>query len=67
MKIRDALHEAAALLRTAGVNDARPDARALLSRTLARDHAYLVAHSDEEIEPAALALYRERIARRAAG
>jgi release factor glutamine methyltransferase len=67
MKIREALHEAAALLRAAGIADARPDARALLSHTLAREHAFLVAHSDEEIEPAALALYRERIARRAAG
>ena len=67
MKIRDALHEAAARLRAAAIADARPDARALLSHTLARDHAFLVAHSEEEIEPAALALYRERIARRAAG
>lgn len=67
MKIREALHEAAALLRAAEIADARPDARALLSHTLARDHAFLVAHSDEEIEPAALALYQQRIARRAAG
>jgi release factor glutamine methyltransferase len=67
MKIREALHEAAARLRAARIIDARPDARALLSHTLARDHAYLVAHSEEEIEPAALALYRACIARRAAG
>jgi release factor glutamine methyltransferase len=67
MKIREALHEAAALLRAAGIADARPDARALLSHTLARDHAFLVAHSEEEIAHDALALFRERIARRAAG
>jgi release factor glutamine methyltransferase len=67
MKIRDALHEAADLLRAAGIADARPDARALLSHTLARDHAFLVAHSEDEIDPAALALYRACIARRAAG
>jgi release factor glutamine methyltransferase len=67
MKIGEALHEAAARLRAAGIIDARPDARALLSYTLARDHAFLVAHSDEEVEPAALALYLERIARRATG
>jgi release factor glutamine methyltransferase len=67
MKIREALDEAAARLRAARIADARPDARALLSHTLARDHAYLVAHSDEEIEPAALALYRQHIARRATG
>jgi release factor glutamine methyltransferase len=66
-KIGEALHEAAARLRAAMVADARSDARTLLSYTLARDHAYLIAHSDEEIEPDALALYRERIARRATG
>jgi release factor glutamine methyltransferase len=67
MKIREALDEASARLRAAGIIDARPDARALLSHTLARDHAYLVAHSDEEITPDALALYRASIARRATG
>jgi release factor glutamine methyltransferase len=67
MKIREALHEAAARLRAAGIIDARPDARALLSHTLTREHAFLVAHSDEEIDPAALALYQQRVARRASG
>jgi len=68
MKIAGALNEAAALLRAAGIADnARPDARTLLSHTLARDHAFLIAHSDEEIDLAALALFRARIARRAAG
>ena len=66
-RIAEALREASAILRAAGVADARPDARALLSHTLARDHAFLIAHADEEIEPAVLALFRERIARRAAG
>src|SRR4028119_134874 len=66
-KIREALHEAAAHLRAAGIADARPDARALLSHTLARNHAFLVAHSEEEITPSALALFRERVARRARG
>jgi release factor glutamine methyltransferase len=67
LKIAAALHEAAARLRAAGIPDARPDARALLSHTLARDHAFLVTHSEAEIAPDALALFRERIARRAAG
>ncbi|HLL72905.1 MAG TPA: peptide chain release factor N(5)-glutamine methyltransferase [Pyrinomonadaceae bacterium] len=65
--IAEALTEAAALLRAAGIDDARPDARALLSDTLARDHAFLIAHSDAEIEPALYALYAARVARRAAG
>lgn len=67
LKIAQALHDAAALLRAAGIVDARPDARVLLTHTLACDHAFLIAHSEEEITPAALALFRERLARRAAG
>jgi release factor glutamine methyltransferase len=69
LKINAALNEAAARLRAAGVatSDARPDARTLLSHTLARDYAFLIAHSDEEISPAALALFRARVARRATG
>ncbi|HEX8422688.1 MAG TPA: peptide chain release factor N(5)-glutamine methyltransferase, partial [Pyrinomonadaceae bacterium] len=67
VRIREALHEAAAALRAAGIADARPDARALLAHTLARDHAFLVAHSEDEIDPAAHTLYQQRIAQRAAG
>ncbi|HEY0101828.1 MAG TPA: peptide chain release factor N(5)-glutamine methyltransferase [Pyrinomonadaceae bacterium] len=66
-KIGEALHEGIARLRAAAIADARPDARLLLSHTLMRDHAYLVAHSEEEIEPPALALFRALLARRAAG
>jgi release factor glutamine methyltransferase len=66
-KIAGALTEASAVLRAAGIVEARPDARALLSFTLARDHAFLIAHSDDELEPDALALFRERVGRRAAG
>ncbi|MDQ1613430.1 MAG: release factor glutamine methyltransferase [Pyrinomonadaceae bacterium] len=67
VKIAEALTEAAATLRAAGVADACPDARALLSHTLARGHAFLIAHSDDELEPHAHALFRERVTRRAAG
>jgi release factor glutamine methyltransferase len=67
LKIAQALREAAELLRAAGIADARPDARLLLSHTLACDHAFLIAHSEEEIAPEALALYRACLARRAAG
>ena len=65
--IREALTEASARLRAAGIADARPDARALLAHTLARDHAFLIAHSDDELELSALALFRARVGRRAAG
>jgi release factor glutamine methyltransferase len=68
LKIADALNEAAARLRAAGVaDDSRADARALLSHTLQRDHAFLITHSDEEMPPATLALFRACVARRAAG
>ncbi|HEX8129712.1 MAG TPA: peptide chain release factor N(5)-glutamine methyltransferase [Pyrinomonadaceae bacterium] len=67
MKIREALTEASAVLHAAGIADARPDARALLAHTLARDHAFLIAHSEDELDPSARALFRERISRRAAG
>lgn len=65
--IAEALRRASAALRAAGIPDARPDARTLLAHTLARDHAFLIAHSDDELEPHTLALFRERIARRATG
>jgi len=67
MKIREALTEASAALRAAGIGDARPDARALLADTLARDHAFLIAHSEDELDTDARALFQERIRRRAAG
>ncbi|MCA1566657.1 MAG: peptide chain release factor N(5)-glutamine methyltransferase [Acidobacteria bacterium] len=66
-KIAGALTEASAVLRAAGIIEARPHARTLLEHTLARDHAFLIAHSDDELEPSALALFRERVERRAAG
>jgi len=68
LKIAEALNESTALLHAAGITDnARPDARTLLSHTLQRDHAFLIAHSDEEIAPATLTLFRVLVARRAAG
>jgi len=67
MKIAEALTEASAVLRAAGIAEARLDARTLLSHTLARDHAFLIAHSEDELEPPVVALFRERVARRAAG
>ena len=67
IKIAEALTEAAALLHAAGIARARLDARTLLMHTLVRDHSFLLTHSDEEINPAQLALFRAHVARRAAG
>ncbi|MBP6016805.1 MAG: peptide chain release factor N(5)-glutamine methyltransferase [Candidatus Promineofilum sp.] len=43
------------------------DARLLLAHVLRRDHAYLVAHSDETLGPAVVAGYEQLLARAAAG
>ena len=67
LKIGEALREASAILRAAGITEARRDARALLSDTLARDHAFLIAHSEDELEMEALTRFRERTGRRATG
>lgn len=67
LKIAEAVAEATAVLRGSGVMRAQADARTLLTHTLARDLAFLLTHSDKEIEPLQLALFRERVARRAAG
>ncbi|HEX8456480.1 MAG TPA: peptide chain release factor N(5)-glutamine methyltransferase [Pyrinomonadaceae bacterium] len=67
LKIREALREATDALRAARINDARLDARLLLSDLLARPHAFLIAHSEDELDAASLALFRERIRRRAQG
>ncbi|MFN2596514.1 MAG: peptide chain release factor N(5)-glutamine methyltransferase [Pyrinomonadaceae bacterium] len=62
-----ALREAAESLRESGVGDARRDAATLLAATVARDLAFLIAHSDDALTPAQLSLFRERVSRRAAG
>ena len=67
LKIGEALREASAILRAAGILEARRDARALLSDTLTRDHAFLIAHSEDELEPEVLTRFRERTGRRATG
>ncbi len=67
MTIARALGDAAERLRAASVPDPWREAATLLADTLARDRAYLFAHSDDELDRRALALFRERIRRRAAG
>jgi release factor glutamine methyltransferase len=65
--IARALGEAAGLLRASSVHDPRREAATLLADTIARDRAYLFAHSEDALDPSALALFLERIRRRAAG
>ena len=65
--IKSAVAEAAAALANADVQEPRLDATRLLMHVLARDRAYLLAHSDYEISPNDLACYRSLIEQRAAG
>jgi release factor glutamine methyltransferase len=65
--IAGALAEAAAALREAGAPEARRDAALLLASTIARDQAFLIAHSDDTLTPDQFSLFRDRVRRRAVG
>jgi release factor glutamine methyltransferase len=54
-------------LRAGGVDEARREAATLLSATLGRDRAYLIAHDDDALPPEVLSVFRERTRRRASG
>jgi release factor glutamine methyltransferase len=65
--VADALREATKELRAASVEEPRREAATLLAATIARDRAFLVAHSDDALAPDALKLFRARVSRRASG
>ena len=65
--VREALAEAAAALRDAGVSGARRDAATLLMHATGRERAYLFAHDDEALDEAVAARFHESVARRARG
>lgn len=67
LTIRDALAEAAAVLREAGVGEPRREAASLLMHATGRGRAYLVAHDDELLGEDAASRFRESVARRARG
>jgi release factor glutamine methyltransferase len=67
LTIADALREAAASLRVAGVADGRREAGSLLSHAAGLDRTFLITHADEELTPAQLSTFRECVAERAAG
>ena len=67
LTIADALREASAVLRDAGLAEPRREAGTLLSYSLGRDQAFLVTHSDETLDDAQLSDFRARVERRAAG
>lgn len=65
--ISEAIQEGARRLRDDGVPEARREAGSLLSFVLGRDRTFLISHAEDEVEPDALAKFRETIERRAAG
>ncbi|HYN85165.1 MAG TPA: peptide chain release factor N(5)-glutamine methyltransferase [Pyrinomonadaceae bacterium] len=67
LTVREALDEASAALRDAGVSDARREAATLLMHAAGRDRAYLFAHDDETLDEVAAARFRGFVARRARG
>jgi release factor glutamine methyltransferase len=65
--IAEALREAAAGLRVAGLDEPRREAGSLLSYVTGRDRAFLITHADEELGAEVLSAFRAAVARRAAG
>jgi release factor glutamine methyltransferase len=67
LSIADALREAAEVLRTSGVAEARREAGSLLSHAVARDRTFLITHADEGLTAEQLRSFRSTVGRRAAG
>jgi len=64
--IAQAIHEAARVLREAGVSEARRDASLLLAHVAGRSQTFLIAH-DDELKADETQQYRQAILRRASG
>lgn len=67
MRIREALQEATARLKAAGMATPRLDAVILLAEVTGRSRAALLAHEDDPLPAEKHSLYREWISRRARG
>ncbi|MEP6707492.1 MAG: peptide chain release factor N(5)-glutamine methyltransferase [Pyrinomonadaceae bacterium] len=67
LSIAQAVLEATPVLRAAGVPEASREAGSLLAHTLARDGAFIITHSDEALSEQFIKMFREYVARRAAG
>ncbi len=65
--IAEVITEAASLLGSAGVAEARREAGSLLAHFIKRDRTFLITHSDAPLTPDDLARFHSLIARRAAG
>jgi release factor glutamine methyltransferase len=67
LNVRQALRQAMARLRQAAVPSHTLAAELLLMHTLGRDRAWLYAHPEEPLSPAAAARYFDGVAKRASG
>jgi release factor glutamine methyltransferase len=68
MNIHAALHEACTRIKkSASSNEAKLEAQLLLEHVLNVSHAWLIAHADDEIQPAAYFHFETLILRRVAG
>src|SRR5687767_350148 len=63
----EALREASAALRVAGLQEPRREAATLLTHATGRDRAFLLTHADERLTTGELSDFRGAVARRAAG
>jgi release factor glutamine methyltransferase len=67
LTIAEALREAAARLRVAGLDEPRREAGTLLAHALGRDRAFLITHADDPLTAAQASAFRACVGRRAAG
>ncbi|MFL6333677.1 MAG: peptide chain release factor N(5)-glutamine methyltransferase [Pyrinomonadaceae bacterium] len=67
LTVAEALREASARLRAAGLAEPRREAGTLLSYALGRDQAFLITHADDTLTVERLAEFRAFVERRAAG
>jgi release factor glutamine methyltransferase len=67
LRISQATREAASVLERAGVPDARREASSLLSHVLAQGLAYLLAHSEENLNEEQARQFLDSLGRRAGG
>ena len=67
ISIAQALMEASAMLRSAGVPEARREAGSLLSFILGKDRTFLISHSEDKLDDESLVQFQEGVERRAKG
>lgn len=67
ISIAEAIREAAQILMTAGLSEARREAGSLLEHVLDRDRTFIIGHPEQLITPAQMQIFRELVMRRAAG